>query len=206
MRIIFTLVFCFLLFVDFDSFSQMLGNASTTGYTTDKGIVVKAKFENGDTIPLITLNPVYITSERIFKNKKQAEIYWKLKRDVKKVYPYAILAEAKLKEYNARLATMDTELERKEYMKKAEKELKKQFEGDLKKLTVTQGKLLIKLIDRQTGETSYELVKELRGSFSAFMWQSLAVIFGSNLKYEYDSKDKDKMIEQVIYLVESGEI
>ena len=184
----------------------MLGNASTTGYTTDKGIVVKTKIENGDTIPLITLNPVYINSDRIFKNKKQAEIYWKLKRDVKKVYPYAILAEAKLKEYNAHLSTMNNELQRKEYMKKAEKELKKQFEGDLKKLTVTQGKLLIKLIDRQTGETSYELVKDLRGSFSAFMWQSLAVIFGSNLKYEYDADGKDKMIEQVIYLVESGEI
>ena len=184
----------------------MLGNASTTGYTTDKGIVVRAKIENGDTIPIVTLNPIYITNERIFKNKKQAEIYWKLKRDVKKVYPYAILAEAKLKEYNAHLATMNNESDRKEYMKKAEKELKKQFEDDLKKLTVTQGKLLIKLIDRQTGETSYELVKELRGSFSAFMWQSLAVIFNSSLKYEYDSDGKDKLIEEVIFLVESGEI
>ncbi|MBN8703497.1 MAG: DUF4294 domain-containing protein [Bacteroidetes bacterium] len=171
-----------------------------------KGIPVRAVIVDGDTMPYISLNEVRIVGDRIFKNKKQQEIYWKLKRDVKKVYPYAIMAEAKLKEYNAKLATMKNEIERKRYMKTAEEELKQQFAADLKKLTVTQGKILIKLIDRQTGETSYELVKDLRGSFSAFMWQSLASLFGSSLKSEYDPKGKDKMIEDVIYLIESGEI
>ena len=171
-----------------------------------KGFPVRATVLDGDTIPFVQLQEVRIITDRVFKNKRQAEIYWKLKRDVKKVYPYAILAEARLKEYNGKLSTMNNEAEKKIYMKKAEKELKNQFEDELKKLTVNQGKILIKLIDRQTGNTSYQLVKDLRGSFSAFMWQSLAVLFGSNLKYDYDGSGKDKMIEDVIYLIECGEI
>ena len=186
--------------------AQLMGNASTTGYVTDKGIAIRAEIQNGDTVPVVNLNTIYVSTERVFKNKKRAEYYWKLKRDVKKVYPYAILAQAKLREYNSILAKMDNELQKKEYMKKAEKELKNQFENDLKQLTFSQGKLLIKLIDRQTNYTSFELVQELRGSFSAFMWQSLASIFGMSLKTEYDADGKDKMTEDVIALVESGEI
>lgn len=167
---------------------------------------VRAVVVDNDTMPLLVLNEVKIVEKYKLKNKRQEEIYWKLKRDVKKVYPYAIMAEAKLKEYNNKLATMTVEAERKIYMKKAEAELRKQFEADLKNLTINQGRLLIKLIDRQTGRTSYDLVKDLRGSFSAFMWQSLACLFGSSLKSEYDATGKDKMVEHVIHLVESGEI
>jgi hypothetical protein len=193
--------------IGLDAFAQIFGgNARKGGYQTTGGTAVRAVIKGSDTILTVNLNPVTISSERVFKNKKQAEIYWKIKRDVKKVYPYAILAEAKLKEYNAKLATMNNEEEKKRFMKKAEKELKDQFEDELKGLTVNQGKILIKLIDRQTGSTSYELVKTLRGSFSAFMWQSLASLFGSSLKSEYDAKDKDKLIEDVIHLIESGEI
>lgn len=183
-----------------------IGNASKGGYDMGNGVAVRATVIDGDTLPLVYLNQVNITAERVFKNKRDKQIYWKIKRDVKKVYPYAILAEAKLKEYNATLATIEGEEARKRYMKKAEKELKAEFEDELKKLTVNQGKILIKLIDRQTGETSYELVKTLRGEFSAFMWQSLATLFGSTLKAEYDPKEKDKLIEDVILLLESGEI
>lgn len=171
-----------------------------------KGYMVNAVVENGDTIPVIWLREVRITEDRVFKNAKQAAQYTKLKRDVKKVYPYAILAAAKLKEYDSKLATIPTDVQRKLYMKQAEKDLKKQFEGDLKKLTMTQGRILIKLIDRETGATSYDLVKQLRGSFSAFMWQSMARLFGSNLKAEYDAKGDDRMIEQIIQLIEANEI
>jgi hypothetical protein len=168
---------------------------------TVRGMVV-----DGDTLPLIYLPDVSISQTMVFKNQKQAENYTKLKRDVKKTYPYAILAAAKLKEYNVKLAGMRIEAERKLYMKKAEKELIKQFEGDMRKLTVTQGKILIKLIDRETGTTSYDLVKELRGSFSAWMWQSLAVFFGTNLKTEYDATGNDRIIETIIYQIEGGQI
>ena len=183
-----------------------VGSASKKGYSTNEGIIVKATIIEGDTLPMVYLNTVVVTANRIFANPEDAKIYWRIKRDVKKVYPYAILAEARLKEYNAKLATIQNEKERKRFMKRAEKELKAEFEDELKKLTVNQGKILIKLIDRQTGETSYELVKTLRGSFSAFMWQSLASLFGSSLKTEYDAKEKDKMIEDVIYMIENGEL
>lgn len=170
------------------------------------GKTVNAVVENGDTIPVIYMQPVWVISERGFKDPKEAARYNKLKRDVKKVYPYAILAAAKLKEYNVQLEKIPSEVQRKIYMKKAEKELKDQFEGDLKKLTVSQGRILIKLIDRETGATSYDLVRELRGTFSAFMWQSLARLFGTNLKSEYNGKGEDKAIEEIIQLIEAGRI
>ncbi|MFK5968672.1 MAG: DUF4294 domain-containing protein, partial [Candidatus Marithrix sp.] len=87
-----------------------------------------------------------------------------------------------------------------------EKELKKEFEDELKNLTMTQGKLLIKLVDRETGKTTYELVKQLRGSLSAFFWQSLAKLFGSNLKTEYDAAGEDKLIEDILIRIDNGQI
>ena len=89
-------------------------------------------------------------------------------------------------------------------MKVAEKELQSQFGDELKKLSMNQGRILIKLIDRQTGNTSYDLVKQLRGSFSAFMWQGVARLFGSNLKSEYDGSGEDYLIEVAIKQIELG--
>lgn len=168
------------------------------------GIAVRV--EGADTIPVYALSEVKVVREKKFASAKQKAKWDKLKRDVKKAYPYALLAEAKLKEYDSQLKEIKTEMARKKFMERAENEMKKQFEADLKKLTLSQGKILIKLIDRQTGSTSYELVKQLRGSFSAFMWQGVARLFGSSLKTEYDGKGGDKMIEDAIYLLESGEI
>jgi hypothetical protein len=125
-------------------------------------------------------------------------------RDLKITYPYAVLARQKLEELNAYYVTLNTERERKAYAKLVEEELKAEFEEDLKKLTITQGRLLIKLIDRETGSTSYELVKELRGSFSAFFWQAVARIFGSNLKTQYDPLGEDKLIEEILILIQHG--
>jgi len=84
--------------------------------------------------------------------------------------------------------------------------LKRQFESDLKNLSISQGRILIKLIDRETGNTSYELVKDLRGGFQAFMWQSLARLFGSNLKDQYDAQNEDQLIESIILQIERGEL
>jgi len=160
---------------------------------------------NGDTIPSIRLPEVWIYAEYGYKNKKQYEAWTRTKYNVKKVYPYAILAAAKLKEYNRILEQMPDEKTRKAYMKTVEKELKAEFEEPLKNLTMTQGKILLKLIDRETGNTSFELVKDLRGGFQAFMWQSVARIFGSNMKSAYDPNGEDIMIERAIKLVEAGQ-
>ncbi len=166
---------------------------------------VWAEVINGDTIPSIRLPDIWVYANYNYKNKKQYEAWNRTKYNVKKVYPYAILAAAKLKEYNRILEKMPNESTRKVYMKTVEKELKAEFEEPLKDLSMTQGKILLKLIDRETGNTSYELVKDLRGGFQAFMWQSVARLFGSNMKSEYDPNGEDIMIERAIKLVEAGQ-
>lgn len=166
---------------------------------------VWAEVVNGDTIPSIRFQDVWIYADYPYKNKRQYEAWSRTKYNVKKVYPYAILAAAKLKEYNRILEKMPNEATRKAYMKTVEKELKAEFEEPLKDLTMTQGRILLKLIDRETGNTSYELVKDLRGGFQAFMWQSVARIFGSNMKSEYDPNGEDIMIERAIKLIEAGQ-
>lgn len=160
---------------------------------------------NGDTVPSIRLPDIWIYADYKYKNKKQYEAWTRTKYNVKKVYPYAILASAKLKEYNRILEKMPDEKTRNAYMKVVEKELKAEFEEPLKNLTMNQGRILLKLIDRETGNTSYELVKDLRGGFQAFMWQSVARIFGSNMKSEYDPTGEDIMIERAIKLIEAGQ-
>lgn len=166
---------------------------------------VWAEVVNGDTIPSIRLPEVWIFAEYSYKSRKQYEAWTRTKYNVKKVYPYAILASAKLKEYNRILEKMPDEKMRKAYMKVIEKELRAEFEDELKDLSVNQGRILLKLIDRETGNTSYELVKDLRGNFQAFMWQSVARLFGSNMKSEYDPTGEDVMIERAIKLVEAGQ-
>lgn len=164
-----------------------------------------AEVINGDTVPSIRLPDIWVYADYPYKNKKQYEAWSRTKYNVKKVYPYAILAAAKLKEYNLILEKMPNEATKKAYMKTVEKELKAEFEEPLKDLSMTQGKILLKLIDRETGNTSYELVKDLRGGFQAFMWQSVARLFGSNMKSEYDPQGEDIMIERAIKLVEAGQ-
>jgi hypothetical protein len=166
---------------------------------------VWAEIHNGDTIASIWMPEVTIVAEYSYKTKKQYEAWTRTKYNVKKVYPYAILAAAKLKEYDLVLAKLPTEKAKKEYVKVIEKELKADFEEELKNLSMTQGKILLKLIDRETGTTSFEIVKQMRGSFNAFMWQSVARIFGSNMKTEYDPEGEDIMIERAIQLVETGQ-
>ena len=165
---------------------------------------VRLTIYEGDTIPFVTLPAIYCYGDRVFKNPKQRAAWDRLKYNVKVVYPYAILAAAKLKEYDRILSQMPED-QRNKYTKLAEKQLKEQFGKELENLTVNQGRLLIKLIDRETGKTTYTVVKEMRGSFSAFMWQSVAVMFGSNLKDEYDGEGSDKNIEAAIKLIEAGD-
>jgi hypothetical protein len=123
-----------------------------------------------------------------------------------KVFPYAELAGVMLNDFDDTLKKMDNEHVRKKYLKQVEKELKVEFEGELKGLTIKQGILLVKLIDRQTGNSSFELIKTLRGSFSAFIWQSLARLFGSNLKLKYDPLGEDLQVEEIVLQMESGAI
>ncbi len=204
-------LFVFILLLPFLSSAQKPAGApqhaspKTSTVLPLNSILVHTIMFQGETIPFVTLTPVVCYTKRIFKNRREAVKWDRLKYNVKKVYPYAILAAAKLKEYDRILATIPNENDRKQYMKRAEKQLKDQFSEELKNLTITQGRILLKLVDRETGKTTYTLVKEMRGSFSAFMWQSLALLFSSNLKDEYDPKGEDVAIEQAIVLIENGD-
>jgi hypothetical protein len=173
----------------------------------DKGIkyLLPGKIEGRDTIPYVALPTVEIVSSFTPEDQEMLRQYRKLKYNVLKVYPYAKWASAKFNEINYRAQQMSSR-ERRKYIKEEEKKAKAQFEKELRNLTYSQGKILIKLVDRETGKTSYELVKELRGSFNAFLWQSIARLFTANLKAGYDSLGEDRMIEQIVRGIERGEI
>ena len=168
--------------------------------------VTMGKVHEGDTIPVVYLPAIDIygiLDPALAENLKK---YLKLRRDVLRAYPYAKLAGVELKSINDSLINIRSEKARKKYIKERETLLKEKFEADLKNLTRNQGRILIKLIDRETGNTSYALVKELRGFFQAFFWQSIARLFGSNLKSEYDPEGEDLLIEGIVQAIERGEI
>ena len=185
------------------SFSQV-SPANDILNSPSKGIRLRAEVVNGDTLPLVYLNDVEVVTDYVFKNQRQREQWTRMKYNVKIVYPYAILAAAKLKEYDVALTKISDEKQKKNFIKTCEKDLRHEFEDELKGLTVSQGKILMKLIDRETGKTTYEVVKFMRGSFQAGMWQTVAVIFGHNMKVEYHANVEDIMIERAIKLVEEG--
>jgi hypothetical protein len=161
-------------------------------------LMVQAVVVDGDTIPFAYLPMVNIYSQRIFKSKRAQVKYTKLRRDVIKVWPYAKLAGEKFQQLEKELAMTNDKRVQKALVDKTETEIMQKFEADLKKLTITQGKILIKLIDRQTGNTSYRVLQDLKGNLNAFFWQSLARLFGSNLKSHYDPYGEDAEIEKII--------
>jgi hypothetical protein len=164
----------------------------------------KTKIINGDTIYISEVPAVYINPPAEFADLVEQVKYQRLVRNVKKAYPYAIVARDKLKEVNDSLAKLKSKKERKAYIDLTEKQLRVQFEDQLKNLTITQGKILIKLVYRETGNTSYELIKEYKGSISALFWQSIARIFGSNLKNKYDPFGEDRDIEDIVIKIQCG--
>lgn len=159
---------------------------------------------DGDTITLVDLNAVIIFPPVKFENKRQSVRFDRLVYNIKKVYPYAKLAGERLRYYKTVIDTIPTEKARKTYLKKAEKELEAQFGDQIRDLTFSQGKILIKLIYRETGNSTYDIVKELRGGFTAFVWQTLARIFGYDLRSDYDPSGDDVIIEQIVQMIESG--
>lgn len=174
--------------------------------STQTGHVNQGVIIDQDTISKIELPPFYVVSTIKFETKREERRYTRMMRYVKKVYPYAKLAGKKLQEYDSLLRTASSEREKKRLMKQAEKELREEYEGKLRKLTFTQGKILVKLIDRETNHSSYELLKELRGSVNAVLWQGIGKIFGYNLKVKYDPEGEDRQIEQIVQLIELGAI
>jgi len=181
-------------------FSQILNP------TDEQGVHCSAILIEGDTVPVMYLDQVYVWGSKSFKNSAEARKWDRLVRNVKVAYPYARLAGIKFEESNKLISNVSSEREKKKLMKQAEDELQAQFGDELKALTFTQGKILIKLVDRQTRNTSFEIVREFRGRFVAFFWQGIGKIFGYNLKARYDPLHEDAEIERIVLMIENGTI
>jgi len=161
-----------------------------------------AVMENGRLVPVVFL-PEYTTSATYIdaEEKKRRD---KLRNDIYVVYPYAIAAAAIFKEVNTNLENTDGRRDRKKYLKSIDKKLDATFKEPLKDLSIDQGHVLIKLINRQTGQNCYSIIKELKGGFSAVLWQSVGVFFNNNLSREYDPEDRDKEIEAMVKDLETS--
>ncbi len=156
----------------------------------------------GDTIPSSNLPPVLVNG----RLTRQWRNYWadwtRLRNAVYVTYPYAKAASRIMNEINAQLVNVSGRKERKIIIKSREKELKKEFTDKLTRLSVYQGKVLMKLINRETGNNCYEIIDEYKGFISAAFWQAVAVVFGSNLKQSYDPQKKDTDMEKIVKDVE----
>lgn len=159
------------------------------------------RLENGERVPWVLLPDINVYGHRTFASEEDRRKYNQLKYNVLKVLPYAKMAQEKYDQLHRDLASTNNKKEQRRLVKNCERDIKNIFNKDIKNMTVSQGRILLKLIDRQTGNSSYEVVKELRGGVSAFFYQSLARVFGHNLKNEYDLQE-DRDIENIIRFYE----
>ncbi len=173
-----------------------------------EGYLVQYLIENGDTLYYIPIKPVYVFPLPKPGSKEYDSKHWrdyrKLVYNFGKVYPYALIAKKKTAQIDDYLATTPASKERDAMVDKFEKELFTEFEKPLRKLTMSQGRLLLKLIDREVGQTSYYVIKDLKGGFKAFFWQGIAKLFGANLKKPYDKYGEDKEVEKLVKMYENG--
>lgn len=160
----------------------------------------------GDTIPCVQLREVLIFKPLKFKNDKEKKEYDRLVRNVKRTLPIAKEIQQAIIETYEYIETLPTKKEKDRHIKRVEKGLKEQYTARMKKLSFSQGKLLIKLVDREANQSSYELVKAFMGPFKAGFYQTFAGLFGASLKKEYDPLGEDKLTERVVLLVENGQL
>jgi len=194
------LVLLLLLSVTFSGFSQVRKGRDTLN-------IMQARIIGKDTI-LVSSIPELNIYPMAFSSKWEHWKYRRLIRNVKAAYPFAKIAGNKLRDLDLRLASMRNERQKKQFINQTEDQLRAEFEDNLKKLTISQGRILIKLVYRETGSTTYAVVQDVKGNFSAGFWQAVARVFGSNLKTPYspETDEEDKMIEYIIQLIEMGMI
>ncbi|KAA6343039.1 hypothetical protein EZS27_009257 [termite gut metagenome] len=176
------------------------------GNNQNNGYFVSVCVYKGDTIPYIELPTVYVFKPLQFKNEKARREYDKLVRDIKRVLPFSKEVKRILIESYEYIQTLPDTKSKQKHIKAIEKGVKAQYTAQMKRLTFSQGKLLIKLIDRECSQTSFDLIKAFMGSFKAGFYQMFAGIFGASLKEGYDPQGKDWLIERTVLMVESGQI
>jgi hypothetical protein len=174
--------------------------------TPERSYLLQQVERNGVTLPEIQIKEVTVVGKPDRAKKVWYRKYDRLVYNLKRVYPYALIVRARLGQVNDTLKLMTTDRERRKYIKEVEKQVFGEYEDDMMGMTITQGRLLIKLIDRETQNTSYELIRQYRGGLTAAFWQAIARIFGTNLKDEYDPYGDDVLIELIIIDIEDGRI
>lgn len=182
----------------------LLFSAITTSAQQQK--IVRSIIFKGDTIPSVWLDEVIvkrkIRSDKWFRRNNQRNA--RLEYNVRKVYPYARIAAAKVAEIEKKLSRLTRESERKKIVKEEYAQLMKNFKAPLMKLSITQGRILIRLVYRETNNTSFAHIREYRGTINAYFWQSVALLFGNNLKAAYDPQGEDAEIEEIVQRILQG--
>lgn len=160
----------------------------------------------GDSVRMYVFRDIYVYSPLKFKNKKQEDFYWRTVRDVRKTLPYAKLAFSTLVETYDYIQTLPDKKEREAHLQRLEKEIFEKYKPAIKNMTKGQGKVLLKLITRETDQSSYQIVKAFLGSFRAGFWQTFGRFFGMNMKMEFrpDKNEEDAIIDRVANLIEQG--
>ena len=174
----------------------------------DRFYIIQKVERDGVVMPEIEIREITIVGNSS-RRSAEARDYRRNERliyNIKKAYPYAIIARERLIQINKELEAMEGERERRNYLNEVEKNMFAEFKTDLMNLTITQGKILIKLIDRETQNTSFVLIREYRGRISAAFWQGIARLFGTNLKAEYDRFGEDAEIEMILQDIEAGRL
>jgi hypothetical protein len=188
------LLLCFIL-------HMMAGRASAQNSVNDT-IRLGSVTENGHTYPMVFL-PEFEKTGAFIDGAEKARRN-KLRNDIYVVYPFAMTASAILKDVNTDIEKLPNRRARKDYLKTIDKKLDQTFKQPLKDLSIDQGHVLIKLIDRQTGQSCYSIIKELKGGFSAVIWQSVGVLFNNNLRRDYDPEGNDKEMEAIVRELEAS--
>jgi len=181
----------------------LLGATSLSAATLDSCYL---SVTQKDTFYMAFLHEVYVFPKLTFKNKRQEKFYWKTVRDVKKCLPYARMISKDMAYADSQLQQITDPKQRRKWWKNYERVLFRKYEKDFRDMTASQGQMLMKLMDRESERTSYELIRQYRGKASADFWQFVAKLFKNDLKEGYDGADKDRITERVITLVEAGQL
>jgi hypothetical protein len=203
-RLLFTLLVVILALTDLSGQKDSLKRKNDS--LPDRLYLLQKVNRDGVTMPEIEIKEVTIMAPPKPEKRSDLRKYDRLVFNIKRVYPYAVMVRVRLSQVNDELKNIKDEKQRKDYLKTVEKSVFAEYEDDIQSMTITQGRLLIKLIDRETLNTSFALIREYRGRLSASFWQGIARLFGTNLKEEYDAYGDDALIELIIREIDAGRL
>ncbi len=198
LRAIFIFIFLLMIY----AVSSLGQSTPPSQYGANDTVVVPFIIYQGEQIPARDLEMHWVTAPMSDAMRKRVKEWTRLRNAVYVTYPYARKAGAIMNDINAKMVHMTKKDQRKNYIKSREKELKKEFTEPLTNLSIYQGRVLMKLINRQTGNNCYEIIKEYKGGLTARFYQTVAFFFNSSLKQPYDVKGDDQQIEQIVQEVE----